>query len=153
MEKNRTSRPGKQKNPEAKTRIRAVRKPLPRTRKKAKTRSLRRKATLLKSEIRLELESLQVAAKCPAELGILQRDFDGGFQESEFVARVVRNSLINVGPQAVLARENAQRVRQLDFVGGAGFGALQTIENRGRQNVAAGDGKIRRGVFRLRFFH
>src|SRR6267378_419813 len=48
--------------------------------------------------------------------------------------------------------EEAQRVGELDFISGAGFGAFETLENRWRQDVAAGDGKIRGCVFRLGFF-
>jgi len=47
--------------------------------------------------------------------------------------------------------EEAQRVGELDFISGAGFGAFETLENRWRQDVAAGDGKIRGRVFRLGF--
>ena len=48
--------------------------------------------------------------------------------------------------------ENAQRVSELNFVSGAGLGALEAIENGGRQDVAPGDGEIGRGGIWFRFF-
>src|SRR5258708_4311175 len=64
----------------------------------------------------LQLQILQIFAEVPAKLRVLQCDFHRRLQKSQFVARIVRNSVVNVCPQAVFLRQNAQRVGQLDFV-------------------------------------
>src|SRR6266478_679129 len=64
----------------------------------------------------LQFQILQVFAEVAAKLRILQGDFHRRFQESEFVARIIGNTLINVRPQTVLLRQDAQRVGQLNFV-------------------------------------
>src|SRR5580692_10108955 len=45
---------------------------------------------------KLKFQSLQVFAEGAAQLAVQQSDFDGRFQKSEFVARIVRNAVINV---------------------------------------------------------
>ena len=87
-----------------------------------------------------------------AEFRILQAEFDGGFQETQFVSRIVRNSVINQSPEALLFREDAHGVSELDFPASAGLGAFETVEDGGGKNVAAGDGEIRRRVGRLGLF-
>src|SRR5713226_7162727 len=64
----------------------------------------------------LQFQALQILAEVAAKLRILQGDFHGGFQKSEFVAGIVGNAVVNVRPKAVLLRQDAQRVGQLDFV-------------------------------------
>src|SRR6266852_1422802 len=86
----------------------------------------------------LQLQILQVFAEVAAKLGILQSDFHRRFQKPQFVARIVRNPVINVRPQAIFLRQDAQRVSQLDFVSRSRLGARQTIKNLRRQYVAPG---------------
>src|SRR2546422_6654065 len=90
----------------------------------------------------LEFQALQVFAEVAAKLRILQRNFHGRFQKSQFVARIVGNTVINVRPQAVLLRQDAQRIGQLDFVSGPRLGARQTIKNLRRQYVAPGNRQV-----------
>src|SRR5260370_10829686 len=86
----------------------------------------------------LQFQILQVLAEVPAKFWILQRDFHGRFEKSEFVARIVGNTLINVRPQTIFLRQNAQRVGQLDFVSPSRLGAHQTIKNLRRPYVTYG---------------
>src|SRR5882757_74859 len=86
----------------------------------------------------LQFQILQVVTKVPAKLFILQGNFHGCFQKPQLVARIVGNAFINVGPQTIFLRQNAQCVGQLNFVSSARLGTLQTIENLWRQNVASG---------------
>ena len=95
----------------------------------------------------LELQGFEVFAEGGAEFLIEEGELDGGFQEAEFVARIVGNSFVNVSPQALLFGEEAQAVSELDFAAGAGLGAFQAIEDGGRENVTPGDGEIRGRFF------
>jgi len=45
----------------------------------------------------LQFQRFQVGAEGFAEFSVLQSDFHGGFQESEFLTRIVGRSLIDVG--------------------------------------------------------
>lgn len=101
----------------------------------------------------LELQGFEVVAEGGAQFRVLQGNLHGGFQETEFVSRIVGNSLINVSPKSLFLDEKAQRIGELNFVSGAGLDAFQAIENRGWQNVAAGDGEIRWRFLGLGFFH
>src|SRR6267378_7783065 len=58
----------------------------------------------------LQFQILQVFAEVAAKLRILQGDFHRRFQESEFVACIVGNTFVNVRPQTIFLRQNAQRV-------------------------------------------
>jgi hypothetical protein len=51
----------------------------------------------------------------------------------------------------LLFGEDAHGVGELNLAACAGFGAFETIENRGRKDVATGDGEIGRGVRGFRF--
>src|SRR5713226_3381331 len=64
----------------------------------------------------LQFQILQVFPEVAAKLRILQGDFHGRFQKSQLVARIVGNTVVNVRPQTVFLRQDAQRVSQLDFV-------------------------------------
>src|SRR5260370_38995870 len=86
----------------------------------------------------LQFQILQVFAEVAAKLRILQGDFHRRFQKPEFVARIVGNTVVNVRPQTIFLRQNAQRVGQLDFVSRSRLGARQTIKNLRRQYVASG---------------
>src|ERR1700746_1834097 len=77
----------------------------------------------------LQFQILQVFAEVIAEVSILQGDFHRRFQKSELVARIVRNSVVNVRPQTVFLRQNAQCIGQLDFVSRPRLGARQTVKN------------------------
>src|SRR5579864_2704696 len=101
----------------------------------------------------LQLQTLQILAKVTAKFLVLQSDFYGRFQKPQFVACIVRNTIINVCPQTVFLGQNAQRVGQLDFVSCAGLGARQAIKNLRRQDVTPGDREIRWGFLRPRLFH
>src|SRR6266849_2871098 len=90
----------------------------------------------------LPLQILQVFAEVAAKLQILQSDFHRRLQKSQFVARIVRNSVVNVCPQTVFLRQDAQRVGQLDFVPRSRLGARQTIKNLRRQHVTPGNRQI-----------
>jgi hypothetical protein len=122
--------------------------------------STRRRITAQKSidnscgcfNLALELEGFEVGAESGAEFGILQGKLDGGFQVTEFVARVVGNPFIDICPQAMLAREDAHGVGELNFVSRAGLRARETIENFRRQDITAGDGQIGRSVFGFGLF-
>src|SRR6266581_2907937 len=105
------------------------------------------------ASLRLQLERLQITAERRAEFWILQSKLYRGFQESELVSRVIRDAVVDVSPQPVLARKKAQRVGELDFVSRAGLGASQAIENSRRQDVAPRNAEIRRRIFRFRFLH
>src|SRR4029077_9781498 len=90
----------------------------------------------------LQFQSLQVLAEVAAKLRILQGDFHGRFQKSEFVACIVGNTLVNVRPQAVFLRQDAQRIGQLDFVSCSRLGTRQTIKNLRGQYVAPGNRQV-----------
>ena len=53
----------------------------------------------------------------------------------------------------MLAREDAQRVGELNLISRAGLGASQAIEHGRRQDVAPRNAEIRGRIFRLRFLH
>src|SRR5258708_2824887 len=89
-----------------------------------------------------QFQILQVLAEVPAKLRILQRDFHRRLQKPQFVARIIGNTLVNVCPQTIFLRQDAQRVGQLDFVSRSRLGARQTIENLRRQYVSPGDRQI-----------
>ena len=94
----------------------------------------------------LEFQGFEVIAEGGAEFFVEQGELDGGSQESEFIARIVGNSLVNVSPQALLFGEESQAVGELDLTAGTGFGALEAVKDGGRKNVASGDRKVgRRG--------
>ena len=101
----------------------------------------------------LKLQSFEVVAEGGAEFRVLQGNLHSGFQETEFVSRIVGNSLINVSPKSLFFDQKAQRVGELNFISGAGLDAFEAIENRWRQNVAAGDGEIRGRFLGLGFFY
>src|SRR5580704_1309525 len=103
--------------------------------------------------LKLKFQILQIFAKVAAQLIVLQRDFDGRFQESQFVARIIGYAFIDVRPKTVLLGQEAQRVRQLNFISSTRLGALQAIENLWRQDIAPGDGQVGRSIRRFRFFH
>src|ERR1700674_975810 len=92
------SRPGRRKRPRRKNlqARKALRKRV-RAKKPAK-RSPRRKNKFAGNFLRLKLQCFQVFAKRCAEFGIQQRKLHGGFQEAEFVTRVVRNPFIYISP-------------------------------------------------------
>src|SRR5258708_37048501 len=90
----------------------------------------------------LQLQILQVFAEVAAKLQILQRDFHRRLQKSQFVTCIIGNALVNVCPQTIFLRQDAQRVSQLDFVSRSRLAARQTIENLRRQHVAPGDRQI-----------
>src|SRR5260370_20085578 len=105
--------------------------------------SIPRMRVLIESPFRsLQFQTLQVFAEVPAKLRVLQGDLHRCLQKSQFVAGIVRNAVVNVRPQTRLLCQDAQRVRQLDFVASARLGALQTIKNLRRQNVTPGDGQV-----------
>src|SRR5580692_2151275 len=85
---------------------------------------------------KLQFQILQVFAEGGAQLFISQRDFDGCFQESQFVTRIIGYAVVNVSPEPLFVRQDAQRVRQLNFISCARLGTLQAIENLRRQHVA-----------------
>src|SRR5215467_2995366 len=68
--------------------------------------------------IALQLQPSQILAKLAPKFLVLQSDLHGRFQESQLIACIVRNAVINVRPQAVFLGQDSQRVRQLDFVPG-----------------------------------
>src|SRR3989441_191701 len=103
--------------------------------------------------LRLQLERLQITAERRAEFRILQSKLYRSLQKTELVSRVIRDAVVDVSPQPVLAREDAQRVGELNFVSRAGLRAGQAIENSRRQDVAPGNAEIRRRIFRFRFLH
>src|SRR6266446_3523895 len=90
----------------------------------------------------LQFQVLQIFAEVATKLFILQCNFHGRFQKPEFVARIVRNSVVNVRPQTILLCQNTQRVCQLDFPPCAWLSALQTIKNLRRQNVPPGNRQV-----------
>ncbi len=100
----------------------------------------------------LELQSFEVIAEGGAEFFVEEGEFDGGFQETEFIARIVGNSFINVSPQALLFGKEAQAVGELDFAAGTGLGALEALKDGGRKDVTSCDGEIGRSIFGFRFF-
>src|SRR6266568_1077325 len=105
------------------------------------------------ASLRLQLERFQITAERGAEFRILQSKLYGSFQETELVSRVIGNTVIDVSPQPMLAREDAQRISKLNFISRAGLRASQAIENSRRQDVAPGNAEIRRRIFRFRFLH
>src|SRR5712692_6511119 len=90
----------------------------------------------------LQFQILQVFAEIAAKLRILQGDFHGRFQKSQFVASIVGNTVVNVRPQSIFLRQDTQRVGQLDFVSRSRLGARQTIKNLRRQYVAPGNRQV-----------
>src|SRR2546422_4676816 len=90
----------------------------------------------------LQLQGLQIFTELAAKLLVLQSDFHGRFQESQFIASIIGNAIVNVCPQTILLGQNAQRVGQLDFIPGPWLRARQAIENLRRQNVAPGDREV-----------
>src|SRR6266571_4853243 len=105
------------------------------------------------AQLRLQLEGLQIIAERGAEFRILQSKLYGGLQESQLVSRVVGNTVIDVSPQPMLAREDAQRISKLNLISRAGLRASQAIEHGRRQDVAPGNAEVGRGIVRLRFLH
>ena len=72
-----------------------------------------------------------------------QGEFDGGFEEAEFVAGIVALAVEFEGINRTAAEQVAQGVGQLDLSARSSFDALDGFEDIGRQNVAADDGEIR----------
>ena len=92
--------------------------------------------------LKLQLQILQVLAKGSAQLFVLQRNLHRRFQKSQFVAGIVGNAFVDIRPEAVFVRQQAQRVGQLNFISRARLGALQAIENLWRQNVSPSDRQV-----------
>src|SRR5271166_4007574 len=63
-----------------------------------------------KNNGRLQLQTLQVFPEVFSEVGVAQRDLDGGLEESQFVAGVIRLALIDVRVQALFLRQHPQTV-------------------------------------------
>src|SRR5438132_11804148 len=83
----------------------------------------------------LQFQVLQIFAEVAAKLFILKPNFHGRFQKPELVASIIGDAIVNIRPQTVLLRQDAQRIGQLNFVSSTWLGALQTIKNLCRQYV------------------
>jgi len=77
-----------------------------------------------------------------AEFRVLHAEFDGGFQEAEFIPRIVRNSLVNQSPEPLFFSKDSHGIGELNLAARAGLGAFEAIEDGWWQDVASGDGEI-----------
>src|SRR5947207_8273101 len=64
----------------------------------------------------LQFQALQIFTEVAAKLFILQGNFHARFQKPDFVARIIGDAVITILPQAILVRQDTQRVGSLDFV-------------------------------------
>ena len=90
----------------------------------------------------LERQGFQVVAERTAEIISLQSELDGGFQEAEFVARIVTRAIEFLAVDRTVAEQMAQSVRQLDLAAGAGLHGLDGREDFGSQHVPADDCEV-----------
>src|SRR5215469_12223616 len=115
-------------------RERRARRPRPRLlpAKKRRLRKARRKRPPRKSEAyfsRSQFQRFQVAAESLAEFLVLQGDFHGGFQKTEFFAGIVGRSLVNVSQQSLLFGQDFHGVGELNLPSRSRFGAFQAAKD------------------------
>src|SRR5216684_3797075 len=69
----------------------------------------------------LQLQRLQISSEIRAQFRILQRQLHRRLQKSQLVPGVVRNSFVDVRPKALLLRQHAQAVGELNLIACAGI--------------------------------
>src|SRR5712692_11880223 len=91
----------------------------------------------------LEVQGLQVSSERIGQVGTGQGEFDGGLEESQFLAGVVTLALELDGIDGPSTAQHAQTIGELDLSPGVRRRVLEDGEKIGRQHVAADDGQIR----------
>jgi hypothetical protein len=89
---------------------------------------------------------LQELAERRSQRWVLERQFHGGNEESEFVARIVPLSLDFVGEHRGVLDELPQGVGQLNFSVLTRRRLAEDREDLRRQDIPADDGEIRRRI-------
>src|SRR5581483_5186947 len=75
---------------------------------------------ILRTNLFLELETLQVFAEGAAQVLALQGEFHRSFQKTQLIASIVTLAFVDVGVHLFLLQQNAHAVCQLKFASGAG---------------------------------
>ena len=78
------------------------------------------------------------------EIGAVERQFDVGSEIVEFLADVVAAAVTSQPEHLLLTEDQRDRVGELEFAAGAGFDAIERIEDRGGEHVPADHRKVRR---------
>src|SRR5690606_31375473 len=95
-------------------------------------------------------DALQIGLEILAELGMTQRILDGCAQIADLAAAVVASPAERPDIDRLVLEQRRDTVGQLDLAAGAAAGALELVEDRRRQDIAADDGEIRRRFLRAR---
>src|SRR5437868_9435236 len=97
----------------------------------------------------LELQFLQIAAELFAQVRALERKLYCGFEESELVAGVVALAFVYVRVDFFFLQQKAHSVGELELAARPQLSFCEHIEYCGREDVAAGNGQVGGGFFRL----
>src|SRR6202034_3912873 len=91
----------------------------------------------------IELQAVQVLAKAAAELRVAKRVFHGRLQVAELAATVVALAREAIGVHRLLAHQRGDAAGELELPARAAPDALEVLEDRRRQHVAADDREVR----------
>src|SRR5574337_1405604 len=95
----------------------------------------------------------QIVPEGIAQLGVLQSVFDRGPQIPELAAAIVAHALELAGIRGLCSEQSLNGISQLDFAARTLAGALQTLEDSRRQQVAPHYAQGGRRLRRLGLFH
>src|SRR6185437_250335 len=96
----------------------------------------------------LQLSSFEVLTERTAQLGALQSELDGRFEESELVPGVVALAFVAVAIDLLLFQQQAHCVSELKLSARAERSSIEHFENLWGKNVAADNGEIGRSFFK-----
>ena len=100
----------------------------------------------------LTLARLEIGREFWADIGVLERQFDGGLQVTHLGATVKAGSIEPVGQDRLIANETGQGIGELQFAASAGFDVCQMLKDQRREDITAHHRQRGRRSLRARLF-